>query len=327
METIKNYLESMFSSLPNSSAVLRAKDELEQMMEDKYNELISAGKAENEAIAIVISEFGNLSDLAETLGIQNYMGKKGMPERRMITLDEARNFLQDEMHHNFLIGLAVFFFINCVTPCILVSTLYDNNYGSAIGMMLLFIFIAIGVGLCVYSSTVMHSWNFLNNQPCSIDYGTADYVHNQKEAYRSTYALLITLGVILCILCFVPVSVLGSLNLNDNMDNFGAMILFILLGLGVMILIIAGGKDKAYGRLLKLNAEGTVGGNYVPSQNEEKHYANKFVEALMSVFWPTITCVYLIWSFLTFDWYITWIIWPIAGVVRKLFEVLFESEE
>ena len=30
------------------------------------------------------------------------------------------------------------------------------------------------------------------------------------------------------------------------------------------------------------------------------------------------TCLYLCISFLTFQWWITWIIWPIAGVVHKL---------
>lgn len=60
METIKNYLENMFSHLPNTPEVQKAKYELYQMMEDKYNELISEGKSDNEAIGIVISEFGNL---------------------------------------------------------------------------------------------------------------------------------------------------------------------------------------------------------------------------------------------------------------------------
>ena len=57
METIRNYLESMFADLPNTAAVLKAKQELYSMMEDKYTELREEGKAENEAIGIVISEF------------------------------------------------------------------------------------------------------------------------------------------------------------------------------------------------------------------------------------------------------------------------------
>ena len=54
METIKNYLENMFSHLPNTPEVQKAKYELYQMMEDKYNELISEGKSDNEAIGIAL---------------------------------------------------------------------------------------------------------------------------------------------------------------------------------------------------------------------------------------------------------------------------------
>ena len=48
MDAIKNYLETMFLNLPNTPEVQKAKYELEQMMEDKYNELIANGKTENE---------------------------------------------------------------------------------------------------------------------------------------------------------------------------------------------------------------------------------------------------------------------------------------
>ena len=65
METIRNYLETMFARLPITLEVQKAKNELWQMMEDKYTELIKDGKTENEAVGIVISEFGNLDELAE----------------------------------------------------------------------------------------------------------------------------------------------------------------------------------------------------------------------------------------------------------------------
>ena len=69
METILNYLENMFSSLLQTEEVLRAKRELAAMMEDKYNELLEEGRTDNEAVGIVISEFGNLKELSAELGI------------------------------------------------------------------------------------------------------------------------------------------------------------------------------------------------------------------------------------------------------------------
>ncbi len=58
MDTIRTYLENMFLHLPKNPEVRRAKEELLSMMEDKYQELKREGRSENEAIGIVISEFG-----------------------------------------------------------------------------------------------------------------------------------------------------------------------------------------------------------------------------------------------------------------------------
>ena len=60
MEAIREYLSNMFMNLPETPQVLRAKAELMEMMEDKYEELIAEGMSEKEAVGTVISEFGNL---------------------------------------------------------------------------------------------------------------------------------------------------------------------------------------------------------------------------------------------------------------------------
>ena len=69
MEAIREYLHNMFLNLPETPQVLRAKAELMEMMEDKYEELMQEGMSEKEAVGTVISEFGNLDELAEELGI------------------------------------------------------------------------------------------------------------------------------------------------------------------------------------------------------------------------------------------------------------------
>ena len=76
MDTIKNYLDSMFAPLPETEETVRAKAELGAMMEDKYNELRSEGVSENEAIGTVIAEFGNIDELADELNIADILNKK-----------------------------------------------------------------------------------------------------------------------------------------------------------------------------------------------------------------------------------------------------------
>lgn len=159
METIKNYLENMFSRLPNTPEVQKAKYELYQMMEDKYNELISEGKSDNEAIGVVISEFGNLDELSDTLGIKSFIKPQpSMPAAKTLSREAAADFLK-----------------------------------------------------------------------------------------------------------------------NHPKDNV--------------------------------------------------HFNHPVINAIMSVYWPTITCIYLAVSFLTFDWHITWIIWPIAAIISTLINNLLGQDD
>ena len=69
METIRKYMESLFTSLPNTKEVIKAKEHLLEMAEDKYNSLKEDGVSDNEAVAKVIAEFGNLDELKDELGI------------------------------------------------------------------------------------------------------------------------------------------------------------------------------------------------------------------------------------------------------------------
>ena len=112
-------------------------------------------------------------------------------------------------------------------------------------------------------------------------------------------------------------AVRGALEAGDDLLMVGSILLFVFIAVGVLLLIIAGGRDDYCKTLLRLNDPRTVSGNYVPSQ-KEVNYSNKTVEQIMSVYTPAVLCIYLIWSFLSFDWHITWIIWPVAAIVKHM---------
>lgn len=318
METIRNYLETMFQSLPNTPEVQKAKYELGQMMEDKYTELKKEGKTENEAIGIVISEFGNLDDIAEDLGISSYVKAQDFSQTRMVSMQESKDFIKDKLKSGFLIGLGTFL-------CIISPSGVILSEGSMIGLLFLFISIAIAVGIFICSGALMGKWDFLKQQACSIDFATAEFVHNERENYRMTNAIMIAVGTMLCILCFVPLVVMEELSWGIAGNNFGVVVLLAFVAIGVLLFIVAGVRSGAYDTLLKLNDVNTMGGRFVSSQAGQVRYNNKTVAAIMSVYWPTVTCIYLVWSFLTFDWHITWIIWVIASVVEMFIKNMYRN--
>ena len=329
MESIKNYLESMFLNLPNTPEVQKAKYELEQMMEDKYNELIASGKTENEAIGTVIAEFGNLDELAEDLGIDSYVHKGQTFETgRMVPLSEAKKFLRASSRQAFMVAFGVLLCISSPTATIVMSAIGEftpfQGLMEAIGVICMFIFIAIAVALFVISGISMSGWKYLEKERCSMDFATTEYVQNQRNMFRTTHAVLLSIGIIFCILCAIPAVLIDALHLSSLVEDISGAAVLVMVAIGVFMIVLTSIKMGSFNKLLKLNDSGSIGGQYVDYQKAET-YSNKTITSLMSVYWPTVSCLYLVWSFLSFDWHITWIIWPIAGILHKFIKSIWSN--
>lgn len=323
MNTLKSYLESMFAKMPNTREVLRAKDELWQMMEDKYMELIAEGKNENEAVGTVISEFGNLEELSGVLGLENAFSyqpaggdtaqEAGIYDRQPLSFEEAKQYVDELVRQGFFVSIGVMLCIFSVIWPILSETF---NWSQALGVTGMMLFIAAAVFLFVYSGIMVGKWDYIKKGNYMIDFDTAKVMQNEQSRFRKDYAVRLTIGIILCVLCWLPSMVIEETALGriDQFENMGAVFLFIIVGIGVMMIVYSSMTMEAYKQILKINDIRLVSGNYVRDSGKEK-YINSTVETIMSLYWPTVTSVYLIWSFLTFDWQLTWVIWPVAAII------------
>ena len=321
METIKNYLEAMFAGMPNTAEVRKAKAELLQMMEDKYSELIAEGKTENTAIGTVISEFGNLDELAEDLNltkeVEETRTRESEAPRRNITIDDATAFFANRGKKATVLALGVMFCIISVACPILFGEKLEN-----ISAAMMFTCIAIGVGCIIYSSFVDTEWKFLNKELCRIDMATANFIKERRRSFESTRALCVTIGVILCVVCWVPNIVGNYIGLN-----VAPALMFLLVGIGVFLIIYSSKIYSGFEKLLKLNDINTISGSYYEQNIKPVRYRSKTAQTIVEVYWPVITCIYLIISFLTFNWGLTWIIWPIAGVFHRVVVINCRADE
>ena len=334
MDTIKMYIENLFQSLPKTDEVVRAKEELTAMMEDKYNELKIQGKSENEAIGIVISEFGNIDELKEELGINNNSTRYEEAETdkkqtvRSISLEESKEFIQSTSKFALKIAIAVMLCILSVVPLIILTGLTggDNSIdvangvmsfeanavpqkvALAIGLTTLFIFIAIAVAIFIISGLQYEKYNYIKNEKFTLDYLASNYVTELKEKEATAFAIRITLGVILCITSVIPIVLMGTLydDLSDEVATKCVGLLLILVAIAVYLFITAGMKRDSYKQLLQ---EEEYASNNKNKENDD--LAGK----VASVYWPLIVAIYLGWSFITMDWDRSWIVWPIAGVL------------
>lgn len=316
METIKNYLDNIFSSLPKSVEIIKMKEELLSNMEDKYNELKESGKTENEAIGVVISEFGNIDELVKELGINTTT--RDVENIPTITMEEAENYMKDKIKYGKAIAIGV---VLCIlAPAMLMFThslIVDGIFGTAIAIDVLeglsiiplCILVAIAVGLFIYAGTKLDKYKYLEEDfilPLHVE----QRVKNLKQEFASTSTMSIITGVILCVLspvALIGISAIGGYN-DDRLSTYSVIVLLIMVAIAVFMFIRVGSINNSYSVLLQIEEY---------SQKGKKN--NKVIGAAAAIVWPLATAAFLIWGLGFGAWHICWIVFPVTGVLFGAF--------
>lgn len=315
METIKNYLDNVFAALPKTDELFKLKNDLLINMEEKYNELKSEKKSENEAIGIVISEFGNIDELIGELGIALHKDEMNFPT---ITEEEVKNYMTMKKQTGILVGIGVFLCITGVALLILITTFVDEGIigrglsedtGYMIGLITLFVMIVPAVALFIYSGMKSETYKYLKkgfNVPLSVK----SLLQQRYNKFTSTYMVSVILGVCLCILS--PVSIFAASVFGDTASIYGVIVLLIIIATAVFIFTYYGSIKESFTFLLRID-------NF----SKENVENNKVIGAVAAIIWPLAVCIFLV-SGLVFDkWYINWIIFPITGILFGMFSSVY----
>ncbi|WFA08829.1 permease prefix domain 1-containing protein [Tissierella sp. Yu-01] len=308
MNTIRDYLENMFLGLPKTNDVESAKEELRGMMEDKYQELKENGKSENEAIGIVISEFGNLDELADALGIKEVMGQK--TEFPLVSYERAMNYIEDSRATSPKTALGVSLCI--LSPVVLLTLLglYESKIISvredlliAIGIFFVISLVAIAISLFIKDSGRLDAYKDLCTDSFRLDYKTEQMVskiHKQEEPiYKST----VSISVMLYIFSGLPIIVTPLIIENGGIHILAVVVTLIIIALTTYNIISKGGAIEACRVLLQME-EYTI-----------ENKSNTTYKTVSKVYWSVVVAAYLGYSFITNDWSKSWIIWPVAGTL------------
>lgn len=329
MDAILNYLDNMFAHLPKTDEVLRAKRELGQMMEDKYNQLRAEGRSENEAVGQVISEFGNLSELASELGISNQFQQASSEDKFVsVTAAECEAFIEKTKKSARMISggiaaimlgvISVVFFSSYAdgifNPAVLVNGETNKVY-VAIGIGLLFFLIAFAVYLFIMTGVNSEKYEIFEKKMVKLEPHNKLLIQEAKENHRPVLVRKTSIGVALILLAVATLSVSGLL-FEGNEALLISMVCVLLATVGVSVwLFLSGGSiQSAYDKLLNE-------GDYTLERKKSESVMQRWA----SPYWILIVVVYLTWSFTTSNWDKTWIIWPIAGVLFGLFSAIVQA--
>ena len=331
MNVIIAYLETMFSTYPQTPRLLEAKAELQSMMEDAYVGLIAEGRSENEAVGQVIRDFGNLAEVAPVLGITADItastaasaasAAPAAPAHQAITvaahppitLTEAQGYAAALETIRFRVAASVAMFVLSPVLLVLLPTLaeasivpFDAGIATAIGIVALLILVLAGVLTLVNTSRDLAPFKRITEMRFSPDAAVTAWATELSQQHERGRIKALQIAIALWIMSPAPLIVFALVTpgsaYQDVWSVFGVVLVLMFVAAGLVILIPAA---WAHGVQTKLVTE--------PLEAAESEHS--IVGVIAAIYWPLAVVIYLAWSFLGNAWYISWIIWPIAGVL------------
>ncbi|MBD2862801.1 permease prefix domain 1-containing protein [Paenibacillus oceani] len=315
MDTIIGYLDNMFASLPKNDQTIKLKQDLLATMEEKYYELKHEGKSENEAVGIVISEFGNIDELASELGLSRGREEKSL---RHISDWEAEEYATAKRKSGFLIGLGIFLCITGVALLVLLTNLSEDgllgplvtdNTGGWIGLIAMFMLMVPAIAMFIYSGTKLNSFHYMQGE-FVIPHALQTYIRHKQIAFTPTFTLALIVGVCLCVMS--PVMIFAASVISEDLTVYGVAAMLLMIAVAVFLFTYYGNIKNSFSVLLQE-------GDY----SQEKKEENRVVGAVAAIVWPIATCAFLISGLVYQQWHINWIIFPVTGILFGMFSAVY----
>lgn len=294
-ERLSKYFDSLFESAPDTQAIKDLRDEIYQNTLDRYNDLISQGKSEDESFTKAVSGIGDIEELIK---------------RNDFALNENKNcYSGDQLVKNriisgILFAVSVMLYVGCVIPPIALQ----NNTGAA----LLIFFVSLGVGLNVFACKMK-----IKEGKCNAKFRELrtiyekDYSTERFEKYRLFSAAMLSVGIMLYVMSVVPVILLSN--------EIGCVFMFIFIAVATALVIL-------YANLgLKLNAptaESMVG--EFMEWSEERKRSFSLMKAIDCIIMVVATIVFLLFGFFLNAWAVAWLVYVIAAVIFQIVKACFE---
>ena len=270
-----------------------------------------------------IPDMNKILQLSELFGVStDYLLKDSMEaaetvpsqdtdaeDATFVSMEEANAFLSYKAESAPRIALGVLLCILSPIALILLGGAQESGrlaitemQAAMIGLIVLLLMVAGAVLLFVLTGMKGSKFEYLEKNALDTAYGVSGMVRERMQREESDHTRSIAVGVVLCVLAAIPLFVLLLWRGEDEFYGvLGVSAILVLAAIGVHILVKATIPWEGYRMLLEE-------GDYTRDRKRtNRQYAG--------IYWCIVTAAYLAVSFLTNRWDMTWIFWPVAGVL------------
>lgn len=232
---------------------------------------------------------------------------------RHVDMEEAQRFLAIKERNVPQVAWGVFACILSFLPLILLSAaqsaghiVLTENAAVGIGLCVMFIVLAAAITIFVQCGMRIAPYEYLETEELAVDAEALKLAKAKQGELRERYVRTNALAVCLCILSLLPLFLCLCVTENSFALLCCVCLMLGMIGIAVMLFIRVGEPWSAYKMLLQQD-------DYAVSKKRKSKGLHGSISA---VYWPVVTAVYLLISFLNpGSWDRTWIIWPVAGVL------------
>lgn len=190
----------------------------------------------------------------------------------------------------------------------------EEGFAAAVGLLVLFSFVAAAVAIFVPNAISLSEYEYLEKEPIHLAYGVRGIVEKKRDAYAPKYTLLLTIGILLCVVSIIPLIVFGAMGAGETLLILCVSLILVSCSVGVLLIVRACYIQGSFQKLLQT-------GDYTET-NKKRTRENTVLD---TVYWSVVTAGYLGVSFLTSAWHVTWIIWPVAGCLYPVAQMIFHA--
>ena len=235
-----------------------------------------------------------------------------------VSIQEAKDYLKASGHFMKQVRLGV---VLCILSPFLLILLGDmsefgvirmsEDFAGSIGICVLLPMVACATALFVTGGLKMKPYDYLEENQIELEYGVSGIVKEEKRRREAANRIYIVLGVTLCILSPLPLIMGDSLGVSPMAESVFTVLLLVIVSAAVFLFVTAGMVSSSFDKLLQ---EGDF--------SRKKKRGKKRAEKIMGIYWPVITVIYLLYSFVSGEWWISWVIWPAAAVASGIIEAV-----
>lgn len=195
----------------------------------------------------------------------------------------------------------------------------SENAAAGIGLSILLVIVASAVSIFLKCSSKSKDYKFLEEEKFNLLPEAAKEVQKCKDEFSDKYSRFNIVGVVLCIVSFLPLFLALCFDKSDIFYISAFCILLLAVSVGCAVFVYVGTYNSAIERLLKQ-------GDYSPEKKSRKHIKS----TLSAVYWLIVTTVVMIYTYSPYgngQIKYSWTIWAVAGVLYGAFALIIDAVE